>query len=141
MPTAAYEFRFAGEEFDCQRTHPRSQASDLRNTPVVVLGPEMEAGGLVRALARVTLCRRGDLNPYALCGHQALNLARLPIPPLRLGGKPLYRPEPTLTLEASNVPRPERTRPVTRAEATDWNWNWARGTIGIWSRTSFSAAW
>ena len=28
-------------------------------------------------------CRRGDLNPYALFGHQALNLARLPIPPLR----------------------------------------------------------
>jgi hypothetical protein len=32
----------------------------------------------------VRQCRRGDLNPYALFGHQALNLARLPIPPLRL---------------------------------------------------------
>src|SRR5262245_44669941 len=32
------------------------------------------------------LCRRGDLNPHELCTHQALNLARLPIPPLRRGG-------------------------------------------------------
>jgi hypothetical protein len=30
-------------------------------------------------------CRRGDLNPHALIGHQALNLTRLPIPPLRRG--------------------------------------------------------
>lgn len=29
-------------------------------------------------------CRRQDLNLHALDGHQALNLARLPIPPLRL---------------------------------------------------------
>lgn len=29
-------------------------------------------------------CRRQDLNLHDLEGHQALNLARLPIPPLRL---------------------------------------------------------
>ncbi len=85
-------------------------------------------------------CRRGDLNPYALFGHQALNLARLPIPPLRLAD-PLYLPEPTPTLVASKVPKPFITRPVTRADVTVWNWNWATGSMGIWSRTSFSAAW
>ncbi len=33
--------------------------------------------------ALVRSCRRGDLNPHALYGHQILSLARLPIPPLR----------------------------------------------------------
>lgn len=29
-------------------------------------------------------CREGDLNPYRLIAHKALNLACLPIPPSRL---------------------------------------------------------
>jgi len=103
--------------------------------------PTRARNTLTCTFALRTLCRRGDLNPYALFGHQALNLARLPIPPLRRGQHPLYRPGPTPTLEASKVPSPDMARPVTRGEVTVWNWNWARGMIGNWSRTSFSAAW
>src|SRR5262245_47664307 len=35
------------------------------------------------------VCRRQDLNLHCLNGNQALNLARLPIPPLRRRGLPL----------------------------------------------------
>ena len=42
-------------------------------------------GPLTSAFVPIVSCRRGDLNPHVLIGHQALNLARLPIPPLRRG--------------------------------------------------------
>jgi hypothetical protein len=47
-------------------------------------------------------CRRQDLNLHDLYGHQALNLACLPIPPLRrvyyLTGLPIPRSSPRGTL-------------------------------------------
>src|SRR5262245_39398425 len=42
----------------------------------------------------VTRCRRQDLNLHSLDGNQALNLARLPIPPLRRRGRSYYRSAP-----------------------------------------------
>ena len=39
---------------------------------------------ILRSLLPCLICRRQDLNLHDLVGHQALNLARLPIPPLRL---------------------------------------------------------
>ena len=35
------------------------------------------------SLSKKILCRRGDSNPYPLKADQVLNLARLPVPPLR----------------------------------------------------------
>ena len=49
-------------------------------------------------------CRRGYLNPYALFGHQALNLARLPIPPLR-------RDTPVYVRGCCSGPAPRSARP------------------------------
>src|SRR5262249_51540928 len=59
----------------------------------------------------VTRCRREDSNLHSLNGNQVLNLARLPVPPLRLGedeGEPpsvpgvSYEP-PNLTVKASSA--------------------------------------
>ncbi len=82
-----------------------------------IFGRAVDTFSVHRRLRKLFLCRRGDLNPYALFGHQALNLARLPIPPLRLVA-PLYLPGPTPTLVASKVPNPVMTRPVTLGAVT-----------------------
>ena len=65
--------------------------------PARVLGSGCRCGGqasLAPAETGGSWCRRGDLNPHALFGHQALNLARLPIPPLRRGEEDHDRPGP-----------------------------------------------
>src|SRR5262245_12759376 len=62
------------------RSVRRTGRPRIRDVP----GPA-EACGCQRSLSVLETCRRGDLNPHALIGHQALNLARLPIPPLRRG--------------------------------------------------------
>ncbi len=67
------------------------RATGVRVTPDFLDEATTSAGSFSALVVRdpaacARMCRRGDLNPYALFGHQALNLARLPIPPLRRGG-------------------------------------------------------
>ena len=41
-----------------------------------------DSGTYAVAASPVSWCERGDLNPHEVIPHKALNLARLPIPPL-----------------------------------------------------------
>ena len=56
-----------------------------------------------RRLFRASLCRRRDLNPHERCAHYALNVARLPIPPLRLAVFPNKNEEYHAVRSMSNL--------------------------------------
>ena len=51
-----------------------------------------------KRLFRASLCRRRDLNPHERFAHYDLNVARLPIPPLRQTSNQLLRKHSIMAL-------------------------------------------